>query len=131
MLVKELQDKGFTQDRIAIGGFSQGACLASEYVARNPGQYAGLFVFSGALIGPREMQRNDQGDLKGTPVFIGGSDVDPWVAHDLMIKTSRVFENMGAMVDFRVYPGMAHTINQDELDAVRSMLTEVSAVSSQ
>ena len=69
--------------------------------------------------------RNDQGSLDATPVFIGGSDIDPWVALDLMSKTSRVFENMAASVDFRVYPGMAHTINQDELDAVRSILAEV------
>ncbi|MEJ2488094.1 MAG: alpha/beta hydrolase [Anaerolineales bacterium] len=61
LLVKELQDHGFTLDQIVIGGFSQGACLASEYVVRNPGRYGGLFVFSGALIGPAEMVRNDQG----------------------------------------------------------------------
>jgi predicted esterase len=58
------------------------------------------------------------------PVFIGGSDVDPWVEHALMRETAGVFEEMSAEVDFRTYPGMAHTINQDEIDRVRAMLTE-------
>ena len=59
------------------------------------------------------------------PVFIGSSDVDPWVSHDLIVETAKVFEKMGAKVDLRTYPGMAHTINQDEIDAVRNMFVEL------
>lgn len=122
-LVTELQEQGFSPQQIAIGGFSQGACLAAEYVARNAQQFAGLFVFSGALIGPPGTERNYLGSLKNMPVFIGGSDSDPWVRHELMVKATEVFEHMGADVDFRTYPGMAHTINEDELKAVRSIFT--------
>jgi len=121
-LVEDLRQQGFTYDRIAIGGFSQGACLASEYVARRARRYAGLFALTGALIGPPGTERRYSGSFDGMPVFIGGSDVDPWVAHNLMAKTAAVFEHMGAAVDFRTYPGMAHTVNQDELDAVRELL---------
>jgi predicted esterase len=121
-LVQEAHNQGFSDEQIAFGGFSQGACLASEYVARNARKFAGLFVFSGALIGPKGMPRNYPGSLKGLPAFIGGSDVDPWVSHDLLNDTARVFEKMGASVDFRIYPGMGHTVNQDEIDAVRAML---------
>jgi len=121
LLVEDAEQKGFSSQQIMFGGFSQGACLAAEYVARNARRYAGLFVFSGALIGPRGMKRSYAGSYDGMPVFIGGSDVDPWVAHDLMSDSARVFEQMGAGVDFRTYPGMAHTVNQDEIDAVRSM----------
>ena len=122
-LVQELRNKGIPYEQIAFGGFSQGACLASEYVARNAHKYGGLFVFSGALIGPPGTTRDYPGSFDGMPVFIGGSDIDPWVAHDLMAETAAVFENMGATVDFRTYPGMAHTVNQDELTAVREMLS--------
>lgn len=121
-LVEKTHEEGFLDQQIVFGGFSQGACLASEYVARNARRYGGLFVFSGALIGPPRMPRNYPGSFEAMPVFIGGSDVDPWVSHDLISDTASVFQKMGAEVDFRTYPGMVHTINQDEIDAVRAML---------
>jgi len=122
LLVKEAREKGFSDQQIALGGFSQGACLASEYAARNARKYAGLFVFSGALIGPKGMTRDYPGSFEGMSVFIGGSDVDPWVEHTLLKDTAGVFEKMGADVDFCTYPGMAHTVNQDEIEAARTML---------
>lgn len=121
-LVETARSNGLTDQQIAFGGFSQGACLACEYVARNAKKYAGLFIFSGALIGPQATPRNYPGSFEDMPVFIGGSDVDPWVSHDLLTDTAAVFERMGARVDFRTYPGMAHTINQDEIERVRTML---------
>ena len=123
-LVKQAQSDGPTDRQIYFGGFSQGACLAAEYVTRNPRRYGGLFVFSGALIGPPDLPRSDPGSFEGMPVFIGGSDVDPWVSHDWMAQTARNFERMGAQVDFRTYPGMSHSVNQDEVGAVRGMLRD-------
>jgi predicted esterase len=125
-LVDAAYEEGFSDAQIAFGGFSQGACLASEYVARNAKKYAGLFVLSGALIGPKGMLRNYPGSFEKMPVFIGGSDVDPWVSHDLISSTAAVFQKMGAEVDFRTYPGMAHTINEDEISQVRVMLANTS-----
>jgi predicted esterase len=121
-LVEDAHLQGFSDQQIAFGGFSQGACLASEYVARNARKYAGLFVFSGALIGPRGMRRNYPGSFDNMPVFIGSSDVDPWVSIDLIKDTAEVFEKMNANVDLGIYPGMDHIINQDEIDRVRTLL---------
>lgn len=121
-LISEAKQAGFSDHRIAIGGFSQGACLASEFVARNASHYAGLFAFSGALIGPAGMERKYTGSFDNMSIFIGGSDVDPWIQHEYMIDTARVFTEMGANVDFRTYPGMGHTINEEELGAVKKML---------
>ncbi len=123
-LVSDIQDEGFSLHQIAFGGFSQGACLAAEYVARHPAEYAGLFVFSGALVGPRDAPRDYSGSFNGMPVFIGGSDVDPWVSHDLLSRTAEFFDRMNANINFITYQGMAHTINQDEVDRVRDMLAE-------
>ncbi len=123
-LVSDAHKGGFSDEQIVFGGFSQGACLASEYVARNARKYAGLFVFSGALIGPKGMPRDYPGSLGNMPVFIGGSDVDPWVSHDLICDTVSIFQKMGAEVDFRTYPGMAHTVNADEIQRVRAMLVK-------
>jgi predicted esterase len=129
-LVKQVREKGFSDQQIAFGGFSQGACLASEFVARNASRYAGLFVFSGALIGPPGMFRDYAGSFDGMPVFIGGSDVDPWVAHHQLKEAANVFEKMGASVDFHTYPGMGHTVNQDEIEAVNIMLDTAKALTS-
>jgi predicted esterase len=87
-----------------------------------------LFIFSGALIGPKGMPRNYPGSFDEMPVFIGGSDVDPWVAYDFLSQTATVFEKMGADVDFRTYPGMGHTVNQDEIDRVRAMLLKAKQI---
>ena len=122
-LVTGAVEEGFSHQQIFLGGFSQGACLAAEYVARHARRYAGLFVLSGALIGPPGLPRNYPGSLDDMPVFIGGSDVDPWVAFDFIKDTAGVFKRMGANVDFRTYPGMDHTVNQDEINAVRNMIT--------
>lgn len=124
-LVNELRSEGIAEEKMVFGGFSQGACLAAEYVARNATRYGGLFVLSGALIGPPGTPRDYAGAFDGMPVFIGSSDVDPWVAHDLVADTAGVFERMGAKVDFRTYPGMAHTVNQDEMEAVQGLLSQV------
>jgi predicted esterase len=122
MFVDELASQGISHQQIVLGGFSQGACLTSEYAARNPRRYGGLFVFSGALIGPPETPRDYPGSLDSTPVFIGGSDVDPWIPNYAINETVTTFEWMDAIVDFRIYPGMEHTVNQDEIDAVRAMI---------
>lgn len=121
-LIAEIKADGIPPEKIFLGGFSQGACLAAEYAARHADRYGGLFIFSGALIGHPGAPRDDQGKFEGTPVFIGGSDADPWVDHDLMARAAKVFEDMGAAVDFRTYPGMGHTVNKDELRAVREMV---------
>jgi predicted esterase len=123
-IVHGLHEAGFADDRIIFGGFSQGACLSSEYVVRNARKYGGLFVLSGALIGPPGTPRDHQGSLDGMPVFIGGSDVDPWIPDELQHETAQVLERMGAEVEFKIYDGMPHTVNQDEIERVKSFLNE-------
>jgi len=113
---------GLPPERIFLGGFSQGACLASEFVARNARRYGGLIVFSGGLIGPDDTPRDYAGSLSGMPVFIGCSDVDPHIPVGRVHETAAVLARMGAAVDSRIYPRMGHTINQDEMDAAAALL---------
>ena len=122
-LIMKILQGGFPVDRIFIGGFSQGACLAAEFTARNFPHLGGLFVLSGALIGPPEQARVPSGDLNEMPVFIGGSDQDPWIAHESMVAAAEYFSKANAKVDFQTYPGMGHTVNQDEIERVRKMLS--------
>jgi predicted esterase len=108
--------------RIALLGFSQGACLASEFAARHPHPYGAIIGLSGGLIGPPGTPRHYAGALPGTSVFLGCSDPDMHIPFERVEETAAVFTRMGAGVDLRRYPGMPHAVNEDELDAVRGML---------
>jgi phospholipase/carboxylesterase len=119
--VERAVDAGIPHERIVLGGFSQGACLATEYVARNPRRYGGAIAFSGGLIG-EELDEEHPGDLDGTPVFLGCSDVDPHIPEERVVATSDALESMGADVDMRLYEGMGHTVNQDEVTAARDLI---------
>lgn len=113
------------ESHIILGGFSQGACLASEFVARNARRFGGLIAFSGGLIGPPGTPRDYRGSFDGMPVFLGCSDIDPHIPLQRVEETAEVLARMGAVVDKRIYPRMGHTVNQDELDAATALITGV------
>ena len=123
-LISRLVDDGIPADRIGLGGFSQGACLASEYVARNPRRYGGLIVLSGALMGPVDSPRDYSGSLDGTPVLISGADRDSWVTETQLRLTAQVMESLGGAVDIEIYPGAEHTIRESEIAHVWRMIEE-------
>lgn len=138
-LVGQLEAEGLVREQIALVGFSQGACLALDVAARLGGRWGAVLAFSGGLIGTGELADAEPtlhgmggpfadkafdyaSSLDGTRVFIGGSDVDPHVPLARMERSAEVFRQLEAEVDLRVYPGMAHTINADELAAGRALL---------
>ena len=125
--VEELEGKGIPQRRIALLGFSQGACLMLEFAARNAARYGALVGWSGGLIGPRGTPRTYPGSFEGTPVFLGCSDRDPHVPAWRVEETGEVLGRMGAEVDLRLYPGLPHTVNEDELQAARALLARMTA----
>ncbi len=110
-------------EHLVFLGFSQGACLASEYVARHAQRYAGLAVLSGGLIGPDDTPRDYTGSLAGTSIFIGCSDVDPHIPLARVQTTTRVLRQLGGTVTEQIYPSMDHTVCSDEIDHVRQMVT--------
>jgi predicted esterase len=123
-LIAQLGEQGIPSERVALLGFSQGACLALEAAARNAQRYAGVIGFSGGLIGPPGTAFEFPGSLEHTPVFIGSSDVDPHIPKERVEETAAALQRLGAAVDVRLYPGMGHTVNRDELEAARSILAD-------
>ena len=121
-LVRTLGEEGVPADRVAILGFSQGACLTLEFAARNPRRYAAVIGLSGGLIGPPGTPRVYPGSLDSTPVFLGCSDVDPHIPVERVRESSAVLRTMKAIVDERIYRGMGHTVNGDEISAVSALL---------
>jgi len=111
--------------RVILLGFSQGACLTLEFAARHARRYGGVVGLSGGLIGPDGTPRDYPGDFGATPVFLGCSDVDPHIRKDRVIEAADVFTRLGARATMRLYPGMGHTVNQDEIDAVREVVEAI------
>src|SRR5438046_5178338 len=126
-LLEQLIQAGISSERTMILGFSQGACLSLEFVARNARRYGGVAGLSGGLIGPDGTPRDYPGSLAGTPVFLGCSDVDFHVPKERVQLSAQVLQRLGGQVTMRLYPGMGHTVNQDEIDFVRGMMVALVA----
>ena len=115
---------GFAPERTVLFGFSQGACLALEYAARHARRYGGIVGLSGGLIGPEGTRRDYLGHFSGTSVFLGCSDIDPHIPVARVHETDRVLTTLGAVVTTNIYPGMGHSINDDEIAHIRAMLSK-------
>lgn len=121
----ERVEESVPASRVVVLGFSQGACLTTEFAARNAKRYGAVVGLSGGLIGPDGTPRNYPGSFEGTPVFLGCSDVDPHIPKERVIETADIFKRMGASVTARLYPGMAHTVNLEEIAEVRALVSAI------
>ncbi len=125
-LVSGLIAQGFAARQIMLLGFSQGACLTSEFSIRHPRRYGGVMALSGGLIGPPGTTWDDvTTSLDGTPVFLGCSDVDPHIPAERVLGSDAVFRRLGAAVTRKLYPGMGHTVSGDEIENVQRVMDEV------
>ena len=120
-------EKTIPADRVILLGFSQGACLTLEFAARQARQYGGVVGLSGGLIGPDGTPRDYPGDFERTPAFLGCSDVDPHIRKERVLEAAEVFERLGGDVTLKLYPQMGHTVNADELQAVRRIVAAVAS----
>ena len=131
-LLKELVDdvtgKGVTTERVYFCGFSQGACLALEFVARNANHYGGIAAFTGGLIGDKIYTENYKGDFKGTPIFMGTSNPDPHVPIERFHASAKIVRDLNAAVAEKAYNNMGHTINEDEIDNANRLMFNPSPV---
>jgi predicted esterase len=121
-LVDEVVAKGIRKHQIILLGFSQGACLTAEFAVRHAARYGAVILYSGGVIGPPGTTWQYPGSFEGTPVFLGCSDVDAHVPKTRVDESAAVFERMGATVTERIYPGMGHLVNDDEIAFTRSLM---------
>jgi len=124
-LLSEITGQGIPKSRVVLLGFSQGACLAGEFACRHAGRYGAVVMWSGALIGPPGTIWNNPGTFDGTPVFLGCSDRDPHIPKDRVDESAAVLTRMGADVTERIYPGMGHQVNDEEIAFVQTLLDGV------
>jgi len=124
-LVQHVVRAGVRKDRIVLLGFSQGACLTSQFAASHADRYGGVVLYSGGLIGPPGTTWNYPGSFGGTPVFLGCSDVDTHVPKTRVDESAAVFQRMGATVTEQIYAGMGHLVNEEEIAFTRTLLDEI------
>lgn len=115
---------GLPREKVLLCGFSQGACLSTEFVASHPARYAGLIAFTGGLLGPEGTDLRHEGELAGTPVFMGSGDPDAHVPWARVQASADELRRMGALVTARRYPGRPHTIGAEEIDFARRLVEE-------
>ena len=121
-LISYLLKYRIPQEQVMLLGFSQGACLVLEFVARNTGRYGGIVGLSGALIGPDDLPRHYSGSLDGTPVFLGCSATDFHIPRQRVDQAADQLRGLGGVVTERIYPNLDHAVNQDEIDFIRTMM---------
>jgi predicted esterase len=126
-IVSDLESKGIPKKKIIILGFSQGACLATEFVARHPNRYGGLIAFSGGIIGDGDSvnPENYTGSLDGTPYFVGCSDNDAHIPVERVEESVEVMTKLGADVTKKIYSGMGHTIIRDEIEEAQKIIDSI------
>ena len=129
-LLAGIEAAGVPAARTVLLGFSQGACLALEFAVRNPRRYGGLVGLSGGLIGPPGTVWPRAGSLDGTPVFLGCSDVDPHIPESRVQESAAVLREIGGDVRAVLYPGMDHTVSDEEIEEVRRLMVPLSAKAS-
>lgn len=121
-VVDNITREGISSENIYFLGFSQGACLSLEFVARNAKKYGGVAAFTGGFIGDKIYQENYSGDFSGTQIFIATGDPDPHVPVIRVNESVGILEEMGAKVDLKVYEGRPHTISQDEIEITNRLI---------
>lgn len=135
-VLAQVEAAGLPAERTVVLGFSQGACLGTEFAARHARRYGGVVAFSGGLIGtgsrpgaapPADKRFDYTGSLDGTPVFLGCSDVDAHIPLQRVHDTAAALRALGGDVTERIYPGMGHTVVEDEIAFVRALLERLVA----
>ncbi|MGM0745613.1 alpha/beta hydrolase [Rhodohalobacter sp.] len=126
-IITNLEEQGIPKRKIIILGFSQGACLATEFVARHPARYGGLIAFSGGMIGKGDTVNpyNYTGSLDGTPYLVGCSDKDAHIPVERVEESVQIMKKLGASINKKIYPDMGHTIIRDEIEEAQKIIEAI------
>jgi phospholipase/carboxylesterase len=121
-VVADIKETGISPANIYFAGFSQGACLTLEYIARNAQQYGGAIAFTGGLIGRELKIANYKGDFAGTPILLSTGNPDPHVPLTRVEESATILKDLGANVTLKVFEGRPHTIIQQEIDLASQLV---------
>jgi len=120
--VKSVLEAGIKAENIYFFGFSQGACLALEFLARNAQKFGGAVAIIGGVIGDKINRENYKGDFAQTPIFLGTSNPDFHVPIERVYATANILREMNADVTEKVYANFGHSINQEEMELANTLI---------
>jgi phospholipase/carboxylesterase len=127
--VRKLLTEAAVEDHHVVWlGFSQGACLVSEYVARSPQHFGAMVCFTGGLIGSTELDLKRPSAVRGLPALFTTSDIDEFVPLWRVRETAAIYRSAGAAVELSVDPGAAHEIVDDAIERCRRLLNTMHPV---
>lgn len=114
-LVRDLEKQGISHEHVVFFGFSQGACLISEYLKQNPARYGGAVIASGGVIGTdaEAEEQDSDGTLLQTPVYLGCDRVDAHIPEERVVVTERLLKKLGADVEMHLYDNLGHAVHPD------------------
>lgn len=121
-LLDEIEGAGIPKERTVLLGFSQGACLALDVAAGRGERLGGVIALSGGLIGHELDEGLYARDLGGTPFFLGCGDPDPHIPRGRVEASGELLARLGGAVDVRMYPGLGHRVDEDEVEAGRALV---------
>jgi len=123
-VIESVRGRGLGLERIVLGGFSQGACVAAEFLVRNPRSYGGALILSGGLMDVAAIGRRPGSGLLAVPIYVSASEADGQAAVDRARATIKTLQAGGALIRSHIFPDRPHIIGDDEIIEARKLLTE-------
>jgi phospholipase/carboxylesterase len=117
------RERRLPMGRIVLGGFSQGAMLATDVALRLDEAPFGLCVFSGSLICEDDWRRRAP-RRAGLPVLQSHGHRDPLLPYAGAVALRDLLVEAGLRVDFRPFDG-AHTVGTDALQALAALVRKM------
>lgn len=121
-VLDDVAEWGIDPEHVVFFGFSQGASLACEYVARHPRAYGGVAAFSGGLLGPSVADRAFEGSLDGTPVRLGWGSEDDRLDPERLRATAAALRDLNGDVTERECDGVGHAVTDEGLEAAAALV---------
>jgi predicted esterase len=120
-----LNEAGRSNNEIVWMGFSQGACLSCEYVARAGVKMRALVAFTGGLIGPDAVTLSRPVNVEGMPVVLTVSDIDPHVPVQRVNETADIFRAAGSDVEVVISHATQHMVTDDAIELGQRLLERI------
>tara|TARA_R110002020_G_scaffold203246_5_gene406754 strand:- start:3008 stop:3652 length:645 start_codon:yes stop_codon:yes gene_type:complete len=108
---------------LVIAGFSQGACLGTEYLLRG-GKADAAALLTGCRVGAPDADLPET-PLGSIPVYLSNGDEDPWIPLWAWRKAEQALVRQGARVRSEIFSGRGHLVCDDEIDAFSGLLRAV------
>ncbi len=122
-LLDALAAEGIGSERVVLGGFSQGAMLATDVALRDPRPLAALVIWSGTLICENEWLPL-MASRKDLPVYMSHGEDDPILPFSLAKNLEGELTKAGITVQFRAFRG-GHAIPPPVLSDVAALLAKL------